>query len=88
MVVITLKMEMYMKMIYLRMGYIYKTLAKKVLSHNFIANLQTYVFRKANMVPKYRSTRDSGLASAIGKSDLQMLYDLRFEYQKSCCVAI
>ena len=32
------------------------------------------------MVPKYRSARDSGVASAAGKSDLQMLHYLRFEY--------
>ena len=35
------------------------------------------------MVPKYRSARDSGLASATGKSDLQMLHDLRFDYPKN-----
>ena len=35
------------------------------------------------MVPKYRSARDYGVASATGKSDLQMLHDLRFEYQKN-----
>ena len=39
-----------------------------------------YFFRKTNMVPKYRSARDSGLENATGKSDLQMLHDLRFEY--------
>ena len=51
----------------------------------FIVNLQTYgtCFRKTNMVPKYRSTREFGVASATGKSDLQMLHDLRFEYPKS-----
>ena len=32
------------------------------------------------MIPKYRSARDSGLASGTGKSDLQMLHDLRSEY--------
>ena len=35
------------------------------------------------MVPKYRSVRDPGVASATGKSDLQMLYDLKFEYPKN-----
>ena len=35
------------------------------------------------MVPKYRSARDSCVASATGKSDLQMLHNLRFEYQKN-----
>ena len=35
------------------------------------------------MVSKYRSARDSGLASATVKSDLQMLHDLRFEYPKN-----
>ena len=35
------------------------------------------------MVPKYRSTRDSGVASATGKLDLQMLHDLRFENPKN-----
>ena len=35
------------------------------------------------MVPKYKSARDSGVASATGKSDLQMLHDLRFEYPKN-----
>ena len=39
-------------------------------------------FRKTNMVPKYRSARDSGVASATGKSNLQMLHDLRFECPK------
>ena len=34
------------------------------------------------MVPQYRFVRDSGVASATGKSDLQMLIDLRFEYPK------
>ena len=51
------------------------------------------------MVPQYRSVRDSGVASVTGKSNLQMLHDLRFEYPKNllcgylcgyavCCVAI
>ena len=35
------------------------------------------------MIPKYRSARDSGVAGATGKSDLQMLHDLRFEYPKN-----
>ena len=35
------------------------------------------------MVSKYRLARDSGVASATGKSDLQMLHDLRFEYPKN-----
>ena len=35
------------------------------------------------MVPQYRSVRDSGVASANGESDLQMLHDLRFEYPKN-----
>ena len=35
------------------------------------------------MVPKCRSVQESGVASATGKSDLQMLNDLRFECQKS-----
>ena len=35
------------------------------------------------MVPKYRPVRGSGTASATGKSDLQMLHDLRFEYPKN-----
>ena len=34
------------------------------------------------MVPKYRSARDSGVAGATCKSDLQILHDLRFEYPK------
>ena len=34
------------------------------------------------MVPQYRPVRDSGIASANCKSDLQMLHDLRFEYAK------
>ena len=62
-------MEMYMKMIYLRMGYIYKISTKKILSHNFIATHGTFL-EKTNMVPKYKSARDSGVASATGKSDL------------------
>ena len=40
------------------------------------------------MVPKYRSARDSAVASGTGKSDLQMLHDLRFGYPKNYCVAI
>ena len=36
-----------------------------------------------NMVPQYRPVEDSGVASAIGKSDLQMLHDLRFDYPKN-----
>ena len=35
------------------------------------------------MVPKFKSARDSGVASATDKSDLQMLHDLRFEYPKT-----
>ena len=34
------------------------------------------------MVPQYRLVGDPGVASATGKSDLQMLHDLRFEYPK------
>ena len=34
------------------------------------------------MVPKYRSARCFGVASSTGKSDLQMLHDLRLEYWK------
>ena len=33
-------------------------------------------------MPQYRLVRDSGVASATGKSDLQMLLDLRFDYPK------
>ena len=39
---ITLKMEMHVKMIYLRMGPFTKFLAKKFLSHNFFVDLQMY----------------------------------------------
>ena len=35
-----------------------------------------------NMAPQQRWVRDSGVASATGKSDLQMLHDLRFDYPK------
>ena len=35
------------------------------------------------MVPQYRSVGDSGVASTTGKSDLQMLHDLRFDYPKN-----
>ena len=35
------------------------------------------------MVPQYRLVRDSGVASANGILDLQMLHDLRFEYPKN-----
>ena len=35
------------------------------------------------MAPKHRSAQDSGVASATGKSELQMLHDLRFEYPKN-----
>ena len=35
------------------------------------------------MVPQYRPVGDSGVASATGKSDLQMLHDLRFGYPKN-----
>ena len=34
------------------------------------------------MIPQYRPVRDSGVASATAKSDLQMLHDLRFDYPK------
>ena len=70
-------------MIYLRMGYIYKILAKKFC---LIISLQIYkstaLFGKTNMVPKYRSARDSGVTSATGNSYLQSLHELRFEYPK------
>ena len=33
-------------------------------------------------MPQYMLVRDSGVASATGKSDLQMLHDLRFDYPK------
>ena len=36
-----------------------------------------------NMAPQQRWVRDSGVASATGKSDLQMLHDLRSEYSKN-----
>ena len=35
------------------------------------------------MVPQHRSVRDSGVAIVTGKSDLQMLHDLRLEYPKN-----
>ena len=35
------------------------------------------------MAPQHRSVRDSGVASVTGKSDLQMLHDLRLEYPKN-----
>ena len=41
-----------------------------------------HFFRKTN-----RSARDSGLASATGKSDLQILHDLRFECPKNLLCA-
>ena len=34
------------------------------------------------MVPQYRPVGDSGVASAAGESDLQMLHNLRFDYPK------
>ena len=34
------------------------------------------------MVPKYRLARCFGVAGSTGKSDLQMLHDLRLEYWK------
>ena len=34
------------------------------------------------MLPKCRSVQDSSMGYATDKSDLQMLYDLRFEYSK------
>ena len=36
-----------------------------------------------SMAPKCRSVRDSGVTSATGKSDLQMLNELRFECPKN-----
>ena len=54
------------------------------MSQNFIVNFQTYGTFLENK--HGRSVRDSGVASATGKSDLQMLHDLRFEYPKICCV--
>ena len=67
-----------------------KNYGKKIFSHNFIGNIQTYgtFFRKTNMVRKYKSARDFGVASVTGNSDLQMLHDLRLSIQKKCCVAI
>ena len=38
------------------------------------------------MIPQYRSVRDTGVASATGNSDLQLLHDLRFEYPKKFAV--
>ena len=35
------------------------------------------------MVPQYWPVGDSGVASATGKSDLQMLHDLRFGYPEN-----
>ena len=35
------------------------------------------------MVPQFRLVGEPGVASATGKSDLQMLYELRFEYPKN-----
>ena len=40
------------------------------------------------MAPKCRSMRGSGLASASGKSDLQMLHGLRFEHPKITVVLL
>ena len=76
-------METEMKMIHLGMVYIYKIPAKKNLSHNFIAFTNVrHFFRNTNLVPKCKSVRDFGVASATGKSNLQMLHDLRFKYPK------
>ena len=40
------------------------------------------------MAPKCRSMRGSGLASANGKSDLQILHGLRFEHSKITVVLL
>ena len=37
-----------------------------------------YFFRKSNMAPKYWSVRNAGVASATGKSNLQMLHEVTF----------
>ena len=42
-----------------------------------------HLFRKTNIVSKYRSTRYSGVASGTSESNLQMLHDLGFEYPKN-----
>ena len=47
------------------------------MSQNFIVNFQTYGTFLENK--HGRSVRDSGVASATGKSDLQMLHDLSFK---------
>ena len=46
-----------------------------------------HFFRRTNIISKYRSAQDSGLASATGKSDLQILHDLRFECPKNLLCA-
>ena len=66
-----------MKMTYLRMVYICKILAKKF---RLLVNFQWYgtFFRKSNMASKYWSVRNAGVASATGKSNLQMLHEVTF----------
>ena len=49
---------------------------------NYLFEDGLHLCRKTNMVSKYRSARDSSLDSATGKSDLQTLHGLRFEYPK------
>ena len=58
---------------------------KKILSQEFLCNFTSvrHFFRKTNMVSQYRLVRDSDVASATGKSNLQMLRDLRFDYPKN-----
>ena len=36
-----------------------------------------------NMIPRYRPVGDSGVTSATGKLDLQMLHDLIFDFPKN-----
>ena len=77
MAIITLKMEAYVKMIYLTMVTFTKLCLK-----DFVSEFHCKI-RETGMVPQYRPMGDSGVASANGKSDLQMLHDLRFQYPKN-----
>ena len=57
---------------------------KKIFCQNFIVNLPTNgtFLEKRTWSPNI-GRRETAVASATGKSDLQMLNDLRFEYPKN-----
>ena len=62
---------------------------KKILSQNFIVNLQTYgtFLEKRTWSPNI-GRWETCVASATAKPDLQMLHDLKFDYPKNLLCGI